>query len=111
MIDERDINDYVKSIESERDRIVKSNIWMILGLMIPTFLIVFLFGVIYASSDSVLNKIMLFASVVILYLMTCKLIRSSAKNIFYETSLSNATRKKLDFDTVWKSMKKNLKEW
>ena len=79
MIDERDINDYVKSIESERDRIVKSNIWMILGLMIPTFLIVFLFGVIYASSDSVLNKMMLFASVVILYLMTCKLIRSSAK--------------------------------
>ena len=111
MIDERDINDYVKSIESERDRIVKSNIWMILGVMIPTFLIVFLFGVIYASSDSVLNKMMLFASVVILYLMTCKLIRSSAKNIFYETSLSNAARKKLDFDTVWKSMKKNLKEW
>lgn len=111
MIDERDINDYTKSIESERDRIVKSNIWMILGLMIPTFLIVFLFGVIYASSDSVLNKIMLFVSVVILYLMTCKLIRSSAKSIFYETSLSNAARKKLDFDTVWKSMKKNLKEW
>lgn len=111
MIDERDINDYVKSIESERDRIVKSNIWMILGLMIPTFLIVFLFGVIYASSDSVLNKMMLFAFVVILYLMTCKLIRSSAKSIFYETSLSNAARKKLDFDTVWKSMKKNLKEW
>lgn len=111
MIDERDINDYVKSIESERDRIVKSNIWMILGLMIPTFLIVFLFGVIYASSDSVLNKMMLFVPVVILYLMTCKLIRSSAKNIFYETSLSNVARKKLDFDTVWKSMKKNLKEW
>ena len=110
MIDERDINDYAKSIESERDRIVKSNIWMILGLMIPTFLIVFLFGVIYATSDSVLNKMILFASVVILYLMTCKLIRSSAKSIFYETSLSNAARKKLDFDTVWKSMRKNLKE-
>lgn len=111
MIDERDINDYTKSIESERDRIVKSNIWMILGLMIPTFIIIFSFGVIYATSDSILNKIMLFVSVVILYLMTCKLIRSSAKNIFYETSLSNAVRKKLDFDTVWKSMKKNLKEW
>ena len=105
----KEIDTIEENIKDERKRIIDTNAGPLYVYTGTVFLLLFMCGYIVGSTDNFYGQ----AFSIIVSILLVGLLYWFAKSVFnaiyYQTSLSNATKNKLDFDEIWKCMKEDLK--
>lgn len=106
----KEIDTIEENIEDERKRIIDTNVGPLYVYTGMTFLLLFVCGYIAGSTDNFYTHVISVIVSILLVGFLYWFAKSVFDAIYYQTNLSNAKKSKLNFDEIWKYMKKDLKK-